>query len=104
MLQMLVLEPKLAILDEVDSGLDIDALKIVANAVNHLNKENKMSVLIITHYTRILNYIQPDYVHVMKDGKIVEQGSRDNIINNPKDEYTKELLNSVSNWEEKLYV
>lgn len=74
MLQMLVLEPKLSILDEVDSGLDIDALKIVSNAVNYLTKEKKMSVLIITHYTRILNYIQPDFVHVMKEGQIVKKG------------------------------
>jgi Fe-S cluster assembly ATP-binding protein len=74
MLQMLVLEPKLAILDEVDSGLDIDALKVVARAVNYLTKEKGMSVLIITHYTRILKYVHPDFVHVMKDGTIVQSG------------------------------
>lgn len=74
-LQMLVLQPKLAILDETDSGLDIDAIKIVANGVNTLKKETKMGVLVITHYARILKYIEPDYVHVMKNGKIVKSGS-----------------------------
>jgi Fe-S cluster assembly ATP-binding protein len=77
MLQMLVLEPKLAILDEVDSGLDIDALKIVSKAVNYLTTEKNMSVLIITHYTRVLNYIKPDFVHVMKAGQIVKSGGHD---------------------------
>lgn len=76
MLQMLVLEPKLAILDETDSGLDIDALKTVANAVNALKKETKMSVLLITHYTRILNYIDADKVHIMQNGKIVKEGNK----------------------------
>ncbi|MDC0839627.1 Fe-S cluster assembly ATPase SufC, partial [Limnoraphis robusta] len=69
-LQMALLEPKLAILDETDSGLDIDALKIVANGVNQLaNAENAM--LVITHYQRLLDYIVPDYVHVMADGRII---------------------------------
>lgn len=76
MLQMLVLEPKLAILDEVDSGLDIDALKIVAKSVNFLKEKTKMSVLIITHYARILKYLEPDFVHIMKDGKIVQSGDK----------------------------
>lgn len=75
-LQMLVLEPKFAILDETDSGLDIDALKIVAKGVNTLKKETKMGVLVITHYARILKYIEPDFVHVMKDGKIVRSGGK----------------------------
>ena len=71
-LQMMVLEPKLAILDEIDSGLDIDALKIVAQGVNLLRKEKpQMGVLLITHYQRILKYIKPDRVMVMKEGKIV---------------------------------
>ncbi len=74
MLQMLVLEPKLVILDEVDSGLDIDAVRIVANAVNVLVKTSGASVIVITHYTRILNYIHPDFVHVMQEGKIVRSG------------------------------
>ena len=78
---MLVLEPRLAILDEVDSGLDIDALKVVAQAVNSLKggseKRGGMSVLIITHYTRILKHIEPDFVHVMQDGVITGSGSKE---------------------------
>jgi Fe-S cluster assembly ATP-binding protein len=77
MLQMLVLEPKLAILDEVDSGLDVDAIKIVSKAVNYLVKEKQMSVLIITHYTRILNFVEPDKVHIMQDGVIVSTGEKE---------------------------
>ncbi len=74
--QMAMLEPKLAILDETDSGLDIDALKIVANGVNKLkNQEN--AVVVITHYQRLLDYIVPDYVHVLFDGKIVKSGTKD---------------------------
>ncbi len=74
--QMAVLEPKLAILDETDSGLDIDALKIVANGVNALkSKEN--SVIVVTHYQRLLNYIIPDFVHVLYNGKIVKSGGKE---------------------------
>lgn len=76
MLQMLVLEPSLAVLDETDSGLDIDALKVVSDAVNYLKREKNMGVLVITHYTRILNHISPDFVHVIKDGKIVKSGDK----------------------------
>jgi len=72
-LQMAILQPKLAVLDETDSGLDIDALQIVAKGVNELLPEDS-SVLVITHYQRILRYIKPDFVHVMIDGKIVESG------------------------------
>jgi len=68
-----MLKPKLSILDETDSGLDIDALKIVASGVNSL-RSNKSSFIIITHYQRLLNYISPDYVHVLSDGKIVKSG------------------------------
>lgn len=75
-LQMGVLKPKLLILDEIDSGLDIDALAVIARNVARMVKENKMSVLVITHYQRILNYLTPDKVAVMKDGLIVEQGGR----------------------------
>ncbi|MGI8502200.1 MAG: Fe-S cluster assembly ATPase SufC [Hassallia sp.] len=75
-LQMALLEPKLAILDETDSGLDIDALKIVANGVNQLaNPEN--ATIMITHYQRLLNYIVPDYVHVMAQGQILMCGGKD---------------------------
>jgi len=74
--QMAMLEPKLAILDETDSGLDIDALKIVANGVNKLKSQDN-AVLVITHYQRLLDYIVPDYVHVLFDGKIVKSGTKD---------------------------
>ncbi len=72
-LQMSILEPKLSILDETDSGLDIDALKIVADGVNSLRKKDN-SFLIITHYQRLLNYIKPDFVHVLMNGKVVKSG------------------------------
>ena len=71
--QMLMLQPKLSILDETDSGLDIDALKIVANGVNNL-RNNENSFIIITHYQRLLDYIKPDYVHVLSEGKIIKSG------------------------------
>lgn len=74
--QMAMLEPRLAILDETDSGLDIDALKIVANGVNKLrSKEN--AIIVITHYQRLLDYIVPDFVHVLFDGKIVKSGTKE---------------------------
>jgi len=74
--QMVIMNPKLAIMDETDSGLDIDAMKIVANGVNKFkNKDN--AVILITHYQRLLDYIIPDYVHVMMDGKIVKSGSKE---------------------------
>ena len=74
--QMAMLEPKLSILDETDSGLDIDALKIVANGVNKL-KNKKNATIIITHYQRLLNYIVPDFVHVLHDGKIIKSGGKE---------------------------
>jgi len=74
--QMAVLEPELAILDETDSGLDIDALKIVANGVNTLRSPER-SAVIVTHYQRLLNYIVPDFVHVLVDGRIVRSGDRE---------------------------
>jgi Fe-S cluster assembly ATP-binding protein len=73
--QMAVLEPKLAVLDETDSGLDIDALKIVSNGVNKLRRDDNAQ-LVITHYQRLLNYIVPDYVHVLVNGRIVRTGDR----------------------------
>ncbi|MCO6480763.1 MAG: Fe-S cluster assembly ATPase SufC [Phaeodactylibacter sp.] len=75
MLQMALLEPKLAILDETDSGLDIDALRIVADAVNQLRSEDR-SFIIVTHYQRLLNYIVPDKVHVLQGGRIVKSGDK----------------------------
>ena len=77
-LQLAVLEPRLAIMDETDSGLDIDALKVVSRGVNQLHAERpEMAVLMITHYQRILNYVQPEHVHVMVGGRIVRSGGAD---------------------------
>jgi Fe-S cluster assembly ATP-binding protein len=75
-LQMAVLEPRLAILDETDSGLDIDALKTVADGVNRLRSPDR-AIVVITHYQRLLNYIVPDYVHVMLDGRVVRSGGKE---------------------------
>ncbi len=75
-LQMAVLEPRLAILDETDSGLDIDALRIVANGVNKLRSKDN-AVIVVTHYQRLLNYIVPDFVHVLYNGRIVKSGDKD---------------------------
>lgn len=74
--QLAMLEPKLAILDETDSGLDIDALKVVANGVNKLKSKDN-TVIVITHYQRLLDYIIPDFVHVLMDGKIVKSGTKE---------------------------
>ena len=73
--QMAVLEPKLALLDETDSGLDIDALRVVANGVNSMRKEEN-AIIIVTHYQRLLNYIIPDFVHVLVDGEIINSGDK----------------------------
>ena len=75
-LQMAVMDPKLAILDETDSGLDIDALRIVAGGVNALRKKDR-AMIVITHYQRLLNYIVPDYIHVLYDGRIVKSGTKE---------------------------
>ena len=75
-LQMAVLQPKLAILDETDSGLDIDALRVVANGVNKLNNKDN-ALILITHYQRLLDYIKPDFVHVISNGRIVKSGKKD---------------------------
>ncbi len=74
--QMAVIQPKLAILDETDSGLDIDALRIVANGVNALKTEDNATI-VVTHYQRLLDYIVPDFVHVLYQGKIVKSGGKD---------------------------
>ena len=87
-LQMSILNPKLSILDETDSGLDIDALKTVAQGVNALRKKNN-SFLIITHYQRLLDYIKPDHVHVLSDGKIIKSGSRELALELEKKGYKK---------------
>jgi len=73
-LQMELLRPKIAILDETDSGLDVDALRIVSEGVNRVKQNSDLGVMLITHYTRILRYIKPDFVHVFANGKIVEEG------------------------------
>ena len=73
---MAVLEPRLALLDETDSGLDIDALKIVAEGVNALRSPER-STIVVTHYQRLLNYIVPDFVHVLSDGRIVKSGGKE---------------------------
>ncbi len=75
-LQMAVLNPKLAVLDETDSGLDIDALRIVAGGVNKLRSPDK-AIILVTHYQRLLNYIEPDFVHVLAGGKIVKEGGKE---------------------------
>lgn len=75
-LQMLVLEPKLALLDETDSGLDIDALKVVANGINRLRGPERAMVL-VTHYQRLLDYVEPDFVHVLAHGRIIKSGDKD---------------------------
>ena len=77
--QMAMLEPRLSILDETDSGLDIDALRIVANGVNKL-KTNNNAVIVITHYQRLLEYIIPDFVHVLHEGKIIKSGGKELAI------------------------
>ena len=79
-LQMLMLKPDFAILDETDSGLDIDALKVVSNGVNKLREDGGFGALVITHYQRILNYIHPDYVHIMYQGRIVTSGGHDLVV------------------------
>ena len=73
-LQMAILKPKIAILDEPDSGLDVDAIKIVAENINRIREENSPGLLVITHYSRILKYMKPEYVHVMLNGRIVKDG------------------------------
>ena len=75
-LQMAVLNPRLAVLDETDSGLDIDSLKIVADGVNKLKRKDN-AILLITHYQRLLNYIIPDYVHILVDGKVVKSEGKE---------------------------
>jgi Fe-S cluster assembly ATP-binding protein len=73
---MAVLEPRLAILDETDSGLDIDALKVVSRGINALRRGDR-AIIVVTHYQRLLNYVVPDYVHVMIDGQIVKSGGKE---------------------------
>ena len=94
-LQMALLDPKLAVLDETDSGLDIDALKIVADGVNRFRAQEGKGVLLITHYTRILRYIEPDFVHVFVDGRIAEQGGPELAEQLEAEGYDKYLKSAV---------
>ncbi len=96
-LQMSMLKPEIAILDETDSGLDIDALKIVSEGVNTLRGKD-IGIMVITHYQRILNYIQPDVVHVMMDGRIVESGGKDLALKLEEHGYdwVREKINGVA--------
>ena len=89
---MKILDPNLIILDETDSGLDIDALKIVADGVNS-SRDKKKSFLVITHYQRLLNFIKPDFVHVLFDGKIVKSGQKELAIQLEKTGYKGINLN-----------
>jgi len=91
-LQMELLQPKIAILDETDSGLDVDALKVVSEGVNRVAATGEVGILLITHYTRILRYIRPDFVHVFVDGRIVAEGGAelaDELEANGYDQYVK---------------
>jgi len=94
-LQMAVLEPRLAILDETDSGLDIDALKIVADGVNALRNEDRAFIL-ITHYQRLLDYIQPDFVHVLAGGRIIKSGDKSLAIDLEAQGYEQVLAESAT--------
>jgi Fe-S cluster assembly ATP-binding protein len=93
--QMAVLEPKLAILDETDSGLDIDALRIVANGVNAMRSPQR-SMILVTHYQRLLNYIVPDFVHVFADGRIVKSGGKELALELEERGYSGLELEAVS--------
>jgi Fe-S cluster assembly ATP-binding protein len=86
--QMAVLEPRLAILDETDSGLDIDALKDVAKGVNALRRDDR-AVILVTHYQRLLNYILPDFVHILSDGRIIKSGGRELALEVEEQGYTQ---------------
>jgi len=93
-LQMALLNPKISVLDKTDSGLDVDALKIVSEGVNNL-KDKKNAVVVITHYQRLLDYIKPDIVHIMSDGKIIKSGDADLALYVEKNGYS-EILNEKS--------
>ncbi len=88
-LQMYMLKPNTVILDEIDSGLDVDSLKIVGKQVSKYKKDNNCSILLITHYQRLLDYIKPDYIHIIKDGKIVKTGTIELVKEIEKEGYEK---------------
>lgn len=88
-MQLELLKPKMALLDETDSGLDVDALRVVSEGVNRAKEENDLGVMLITHYNRILRYIKPDFVHVFNDGRIVEQGGPELALQLEEEGYDK---------------
>ncbi|GAA4286322.1 Fe-S cluster assembly ATPase SufC [Georgenia daeguensis] len=94
-LQMELLQPKFAVLDETDSGLDVDALRIVSEGVNRVHESTGLGVMLITHYTRILNYIKPDFVHVFVEGKVAEQGGPELADQLENEGYDKYLTTTV---------
>lgn len=91
-MQMEILQPKLSILDEIDSGLDIDALKIVCQKINQLKEKNGMSLLLITHHSKILNYIKPDYIHIFANGNIKKTGTQE-LVNEIENKGYKDFIN-----------
>jgi Fe-S cluster assembly ATP-binding protein len=94
-LQMALLKPKIAVLDETDSGLDVDALRIVSKGVNEYKSQSDVGVLLITHYTRILRYIKPDFVHVFVDGRIAEEGGSELADRLEEEGYDRYLVNKT---------
>ncbi|MCK6212164.1 Fe-S cluster assembly ATPase SufC [Georgenia sp. EYE_87] len=94
-LQMELLQPKFAVLDETDSGLDVDALRVVSEGVNRVHENTGLGVMLITHYTRILNYIKPDFVHVFVEGKVAEQGGPELADQLEAEGYDKYLTTTV---------
>jgi len=94
-LQMMMIEPKLILLDEIDSGLDIDALKNISKGINFI-KNNKISVILITHYQRLLNYVEPNFVHVMYDGKIIRSGDK-NLVSYIEKKGFKNIISKNNN-------
>ena len=93
-LQMMMIEPKIAILDEIDSGLDIDALEVVSKGINAM-RSNDFGSLIITHYQRLLNYVEPDFVHIMMGGRIVKSGGAELAMQLEKEGY-KNIANELA--------
>ena len=99
-LQMYILKPSVVMLDEIDSGLDVDSLKIVGNSVMDYYKEEKPAILLVTHYQRLLDYIKPDYVHIMNGGKIIKSGDASLVPKIEEEGYDKITETSTSVIEE----
>ena len=94
-IQMNLLKPKLIILDEIDSGVDVDNLKVIAENIKKYKEENNASILIITHYPHILNYIKPDYVHIMNNGSIVKTGDYSLALSIEKNGYEASIMKEI---------